>query len=104
MGRDQCSFELLFGVEDATNRVGTKAGNVVVPFGAYPRNVIHKIGSMREDLLRGEDNEYNSRIYNLVGPRIEYIYYTRPTLGASCKKMYADGESIGLLYYVNGVR
>lgn len=97
----------IFGIGGATYRVGAKAGNVdTVPFGAFPRKVIVEIGGMREDLPRGEDNEYNSRIkkagYKIYfDPRIECVYYTRPTLKASCKQMFANGESIGHLYYVD---
>lgn len=96
-----------FGIGGATYRVGSEAGNVdTVPFGAFPRRVINEIGGMREDLPRGEDNEYNSRIkkagYTIYfDPRIECVYYARPTLKASCKQMYANGESIGRLFYVD---
>lgn len=96
-----------FGIGGATYRLGAKAGNVdTVPFGAFPRKVIEEIGGMREDLPRGEDNEYNSRIkkagYSIYfDPRIECIYYARPTLKASCKQMFANGESIGHLFFVD---
>lgn len=96
-----------FGIGGATYRVGAKAGNVdTVPFGAFPRKMIEKIGGMREDLSRGEDNEYNSRIrkagYDIYfDPQIECIYYARPTLVSSCKQMFSNGESIGHLFYVN---
>lgn len=96
-----------FGIGGATYRIGAKAGNVdTVPFGSFPRTMIEKIGGMREDLPRGEDNEYNSRIkkagYSIYfDPRIECIYYARPTLKASCRQMYANGESIGHLFYVD---
>lgn len=96
-----------FGIGGATYRIGAKAGNVdTVPFGAFPRKMIEEIGGMREDLPRGEDNEYNSRIkkagYSIYfDPRIECIYYARPTLRASCKQMLANGESIGHLFYVD---
>ena len=96
-----------FGIGGATYRIGAKAGNVdTVPFGAFPRRVINEIGGMREDLPRGEDNEYNSRIkkagYSIFyDPQIECIYYARPTLQTSCKQMYANGESIGHLFYVD---
>ncbi len=96
-----------FGIGGATYRVGAKAGNVdTVPFGAFPRKMIEKIGGMREDLPRGEDNEYNSRIkkagyFIYFDPQIECIYYARPTLNASCKQMFANGESIGHLFYVD---
>lgn len=96
-----------FGIGGASYRLGAKAGNVdTVPFGAFPRNMIEEIGGMREDLPRGEDNEYNSRIkkagYDIFfDPRIECIYYARPTLKASCRQMFANGESIGHLFYVD---
>lgn len=96
-----------FGIGGATYRIGAEAGNVdTVPFGSFPRTMIEKIGGMREDLPRGEDNEYNSRIkkagYSIYfDPRIECIYYARPTLKASCKQMFANGESIGHLFYVD---
>lgn len=96
-----------FGIGGATYRVGAKAGNVdTVPFGAFPRKIIEEIGGMREDLPRGEDNEFNSRIkkagYSIYfDPQIECIYYARPTFKASCKQMYANGESIGHLFYVD---
>ena len=96
-----------FGIGGATYRVGAKAGNVdTVPFGSFPRKMIEEVGGMREDLPRGEDNEYNSRIkkagYSIYfDPRIECIYYARPTLMASCKQMFANGESIGHLFFVD---
>lgn len=96
-----------FGIGGASYRVGAKAGNVdTVPFGAFPRAMVEKIGGMREDLPRGEDNEYNSRIHKAgydiyFDPEIECIYYARPTLKAFCKQMFANGESIGHLFYVD---
>lgn len=96
-----------FGIGGASYRVGAQAGNVdTVPFGSFPRTMIERIGGMREDLPRGEDNEFNSRIHKAgydiyFDPKIECIYYARPTLKASCKQMYANGESIGHLFYVD---
>lgn len=96
-----------FGIGGASYRIGAKAGNVdTVPFGSFPRTLIEKVGGMREDLPRGEDNEFNSRIrkagYDIYfDPRIECVYYARPSLRASCKQMYANGESIGHLFYVD---
>lgn len=96
-----------FGIGGASYRIGAKAGDVdTVPFGSFPRTMIEKIGGMRDDLPRGEDNEFNSRIkragYSIYfDPAIECIYYARPTLKASCRQMYANGESIGHLFYVD---
>lgn len=96
-----------FGIGGASYRIGAEAGNIdTVPFGAFPRKVIEEIGGMREDLPRGEDNEYNSRIKKAgyciyFDPKIECIYYARPTLKDSCKQMFDNGESIGHLFYVD---
>lgn len=96
-----------FGIGGSAFRVGTKSGYVdSVPFGAFPRKVVENVGGMREDLSRGEDNEYNSRIrkagYKIYfDPEIISSYYARPTLSKSCKQMYANGESIGHLFYVD---
>lgn len=96
-----------FGIGGAAFRVSNEAHNTdSVPFGAFPRKIIEKIGGMREDLPRGEDNEYNSHIrkagYKIFfDPNIISSYFARPTLGASCKQMYANGNSIGYLYYID---
>ena len=96
-----------FGIGGSAFRVGTKPDYVdSVPFGAFPRSVFEKVGGMREDLPRGEDNEYNSRIRKAgfkvyFDPDIVSSYYARPSLSKSCKQMYANGESIGHLFYVD---
>lgn len=96
-----------FGIGGASYRIGAQAGYVdTVPFGSFPRKMIEKIGGMREDLPRGEDNEYNSRIkkagYKIYfNPDIISVYYARPTFKTSCKQMYANGESIGHLFYID---
>ena len=61
---------------------------------------------MREDLPRGEDNEYNSRIRKAgylihFNPAIKCKYYARATFKASAKQMLANGESIGILYHID---
>ncbi len=96
-----------FGIGGAAFRVGAKAGFVdTVPFGAFHRAIIEKLGGMREDLARAEDNEINSRI-NKTGykiyfdPAIMSTYYARPTFVSSMKQMYANGESIGKLFYID---
>lgn len=96
-----------FGIGGSAFRVGVTPQNVdSVPFGAFPRPVIEKVGGMKEYLRRGEDNEINSRIrkagYNVYfNPEIVSSYYARPTLKASCQQMFANGESIGHLFYVD---
>lgn len=96
-----------FGIGGAAFRVGASAGYVdTVPFGAFPRNVINEVGGMREDLARAEDNEYVSRIrragYKVyLDPDIISIYYARDTFVGIIKQMYANGLSIGQLFYVD---
>ncbi len=99
--------QLKFGIGGASFRIGAEAGPVdTVPFGAFPREVINKIGGMREDLPRGEDNEYNSRIrkagYTIyLDPRIKCTYFARPDLKSSCRQMYNNGFSIGRLFHID---
>lgn len=96
-----------FGIGGASYRVGTEAGYVdTVPFGAFPRSVVNEIGGMREDMPRAEDNEYVSRIrkagYKIyLDPKIRCSYYSRDTIVASCRQMYANGVSIGHLFYID---
>ena len=96
-----------FGIGGAAFRVGTKAQFVdTVPFGAFPRRVLEKVGGMREDLPRGEDNEFNSRIrkfgYKIyLDPSIVCTYYARATIKESVRQMYANGKSIGVLLFVD---
>lgn len=96
-----------FGIGGAAFRVGGGAGYVdTVPFGCFPRVVLNKVGGMREDLPRGEDNEFNSRIrkagYKVYfDPDIISNYYSRDTLSANIRQMYANGVSIGHLFHVD---
>ena len=98
---------LKFGIGGAAFRVGAKAGEVdSVPFGAFRREVVEQIGGMREDLARGEDNEYNSRIRKAgyivcFDPEIRSSYYARSAWGTSCRQMYTNGVSIGKLFYID---
>lgn len=96
-----------FGIGGAAFRVGAPAGCVdTVPFGCFPRKLLDKIGGMHEDLPRGEDNEINSRIrrsgYKVyLDPAIVSTYYSRDTLKGNLRQMYANGVSIGHLFYVD---
>ena len=99
--------QVKFGIGGAAFRVGAKAGFVdTVPFGCFPRKVIDEIGGMREDLARGEDNEYNSRIHKsgykvYLNPEVVCTYFSRDTIRANMKQMYANGVSIGKLLYID---
>lgn len=99
--------QVKFGIGGASYRVGAAEGYAdEVPFGSYPRKVIEEVGGMREDLARGEDNEFYSRIkkagYKVyLDPKAVITYYARDTFKGNMKQMYANGLSIGKLLYID---
>lgn len=74
------------GAGDARYRIGGLAQEVdTVPFGAYRREVIDKIGMFDENLLSNEDYELNVRLKQFGGkvwmdPSIQSIYFARSNL------------------------
>jgi glycosyltransferase involved in cell wall biosynthesis len=80
------------GVGDALYRHAKQAAYVdTVPFGAFRRNLIEKIGKFDETLLTNEDYELNTRIRQNGGrvwldPDIRSVYFARSTLGALAKQ------------------
>ncbi len=80
------------GVGDARYRYTTTPGEVdTVPFGAYRRELIERIGPYDETLLSNEDYEFNTRIRLAGGkvyldPRIRAVYFARPTLRALARQ------------------
>jgi cellulose synthase/poly-beta-1,6-N-acetylglucosamine synthase-like glycosyltransferase len=74
------------GVGDAGYRIGAQASAVdTVPFGAFRRALIDKIGLFDESLLTNEDYEFNARIRQSGGrvwldPEIATVYYARSTV------------------------
>jgi succinoglycan biosynthesis protein ExoA len=73
-------------VGDARYRLGGEAQAVdTVPFGAYRKDLIQRVGAYDETLLTNEDYELNVRIRQAGGriwfdPGIRSIYFSRPTL------------------------
>lgn len=74
------------GAGDAGYRTARKAGQVdTVPFGAYRRELVERIGMYDETLLTNEDYEFNVRIRQNGGviwldPEIRSIYFSRGDL------------------------
>ena len=74
------------GAGDARYRIHGAEGPVdTVPFGAFDRGWLEKVGSFNEGLLTNEDYEYNVRIRRAGGvvyfdPAIRSSYTARPTL------------------------
>lgn len=96
-----------FGLGGASFRVGKiRKLTDSVPFGAFPKKVISIVGKMNEDLPRGEDNDYNSRIRKagyeiLFDPTIVAYYYSRPNFILFMKQMFDNGFSIGVLIHLS---
>jgi hypothetical protein len=73
-------------VGDARYRIGAQASLVdTVPFGAFRRSLIDKLGLFDESLHSNEDYEFNARIRQNGGrvwldPEIVTVYYARSTL------------------------
>jgi succinoglycan biosynthesis protein ExoA len=73
-------------VGDARYRLGGEAQAVdTVPFGAFRKELVQKVGAYDETLLTNEDYELNVRIRQAGGrvwfdPQIRSIYFSRPTL------------------------
>jgi succinoglycan biosynthesis protein ExoA len=85
------------GAGDAYYRIGGVAQEVdTVPFGAFQRELIDKIGMFDETLLTNEDYEFNARLRESGGrvwmdPTISSVYYARPTLSELAKQYWRYG-------------
>ena len=100
------------GAGDAKYRVGGKAGAVdTVPFGAYPREWLERVGPFDETLLTNEDYEYNYRLRQAGGvvwldPRIRSTYFARKGLRALLRQYarYGFWKSRMLLKHPGSLR
>ena len=85
------------GVGDAQYRYATSASLVdTVPFGAFYRGTVERLGGFDEKLLTNEDYEFNSRIRQSGGkvyldPQIQSQYFSRPNLGALARQYWRYG-------------
>ena len=85
------------GVGDALYRHATQAQIVdTVPFGAFRRDLLERIGLFDETLLANEDYEFNTRIRQSGGkiwldPAIRSVYFSRPTYRALAKQYFNYG-------------
>ena len=74
------------GAGDARYRYRGDAGEVdTVPFGAFRRSWVDRVGGFNEELLSNEDYEYNYRLRKAGGkiwfdPRIQSVYFARNDL------------------------
>jgi len=85
------------GVGDAHYRHTRRAQYVdTVPFGAFRRGLIDKIGPFDERLLTNEDYEFNARLRQAGGriwldPAIRSVYFARGTLAALARQYLRYG-------------
>jgi len=89
-----------FGVGGSSFRIGSMKPKWVdtVFGGCYRREVFEKIGLFNENLVRGQDKEFNSRLRRwggkiLLVPDIKCYYYTRSNLKAFCKWLFICGAT-----------
>jgi len=86
-----------FGVGDAYYRIGAEPSEVdTVPFGAFHRSLIDKIGLFDETLLSNEDYEFNVRVRKSGGrvwfdPEIVSVYYARSRLRDLARQYWRYG-------------
>ena len=87
-----------FGVGGARFRIGVDQPTLVetVPFGCYRRDVFTRIGFFNENMVRNEDNEFNSRLTAaggkiLLHPKIKCRYFARSTLFSMVRQKFQDG-------------
>jgi succinoglycan biosynthesis protein ExoA len=85
------------GVGDAMYRLKANEGAVdTVPFGAFRRELVEKLGGFDELLLANEDYEFNTRLRRSGGivwldPQIRSTYVARATLGELAKQYWRYG-------------
>ncbi|MDY6872838.1 MAG: glycosyltransferase family 2 protein [Chloroflexota bacterium] len=85
------------GVGDARYRFTNRAAYVdTVPFGAFRRDLLDRIGMFDETLLANEDYEFNARVRQSGGkiwldPQIRSAYYARSNLRGLAKQYWRYG-------------
>jgi len=85
------------GAGDARYRYGGKPGAVdTVPFGAFPRAWLERVGRFDESLLTNEDYELNLRLRQAGGtvwydPAIRSTYFARADMAALARQYWRYG-------------
>ncbi|MFW6116910.1 MAG: glycosyltransferase family 2 protein, partial [bacterium] len=91
------AHESRFGVGVAQFRRSSAEGWVdTIWNGCYWKHVVDRVGPLREDLPRAEDNDFNARVRELgyglyLSPDIDAQYYPRRSLPALCRQYAANG-------------
>jgi len=87
-----------FGVGGSSFRTETGQTKLVdtVPFPAYTREIVQKVGPYDEELVRDQDDEYNYRIRKaggkiLLAADVRSTYYSRGSLGKLWRQYFQYG-------------
>lgn len=87
-----------FGVGNARFRIGAREARFVdtVPFGCFPRDVFRRVGLFDEEMVRNQDDEFNSRILRkggkvLLVPDVICYYYTRGSFRQIARMFFQYG-------------
>ncbi|MEL7625985.1 MAG: glycosyltransferase family 2 protein [Anaerolineaceae bacterium] len=87
-----------FGVGDSSFRTETGQTKLVdtVPFPAYTREIIERVGLYDEELVRNQDDEYNYRIREaggkiLLAQDVRSTYFSRGSFAKLWKQYYQYG-------------
>jgi len=88
----------IFGAGGKRYRTRTEEGWVkdTIPYCAYPKKIFEEIGVIDEDLVRGQDAEFNYRILRHGGriyytPKIKSYLHIRPTFKKLWKQHFQYG-------------
>ena len=96
-----------FGVGSSRFRLGSGGAYVdTVPFGAFRRELFAQMEGFREDLMRREDYEFNSRIRAAGGKiylsdKTQSCYYSVPTFGKFRLQSWRGGYWNGRCWLTN---
>lgn len=86
-----------FGIGVAKfRREGASGWTDTIWNGCYWKYIVDRVGPLREDLWRAEDNDFNQRIRRLgyglyLSPEIRAFYQPRQSLPALCKQYFCNG-------------
>ncbi len=86
-----------FGVGGSSFRTSDQWAYVdTVPFPAWTRETLHKVGLFDESLVRNQDDEHNSRMRKagmriLLLPEMATVYHSRPTLQGAWSQYFQYG-------------
>lgn len=87
-------------------QAGTSGWVDTVWNGCYWKHVADRVGPLREDLLRAEDNDFNARVralgYGLyLSPDIKAYYYPRQSLRELWRQHFTNGAGVVRTFFEN---